>query len=84
MGKVNEIFHKSKITIKIRWEVHMSKQIKIGIVGYGNLGRGTVEAIKQSADMELIAIFTRRAPESLKINEPNVEVVHISSGRLSR
>ncbi|RDW20312.1 diaminopimelate dehydrogenase [Oceanobacillus arenosus] len=57
----------------------MSEQIRIGIVGFGNLGRGTVEAIKKSADMELIAIFTRRAPESLKIDEPNVEVVHISN-----
>ena len=42
----------------------MSNQIKVGIVGYGNLGRGTVEAIKQCPDMELVAIFTRRAPES--------------------
>ncbi|RDW17254.1 diaminopimelate dehydrogenase [Oceanobacillus chungangensis] len=59
----------------------MNKQIRIGIVGYGNLGRGTVEAIKKSADMELIAIFTRRAPESLEIDEPNVKVVHISNVR---
>jgi diaminopimelate dehydrogenase len=64
---------------KIEMERAVSNQIKIGIVGYGNLGRGTVEAIKQSPDMELVAIFTRRAPENLAINEPNVEVLHISS-----
>lgn len=56
----------------------MSNQIKVGIVGYGNLGRGTVEAIKQCPDMELVAIFTRRTPDSLSIDLPNVEVVHIS------
>ncbi len=57
----------------------MSNQIKVGIVGYGNLGQGTIEAIKQCSDMELVAIFTRRAPESLSINEPNVDVLHISN-----
>ncbi|KMY48726.1 diaminopimelate dehydrogenase [Peribacillus loiseleuriae] len=56
----------------------MSNQIKIGIVGYGNLGRGTVEAIKQCPDMELVAIFTRRTPDSISVNEPNVKVLHIS------
>lgn len=55
----------------------MSSKIRIGIVGYGNLGKGTVEALKHCPDMELVAIFTRRAPESLSVNEPNVEVVHI-------
>ncbi|MFJ5622814.1 diaminopimelate dehydrogenase [Peribacillus loiseleuriae] len=56
----------------------MSNQIKIGIVGYGNLGRGTVEAIKQCPDMELVAIFTRRTPDSISVNESNVNVLHIS------
>ena len=40
--------------------------IKIGIVGYGNLGRGTECAIKQNPDMELYGVFTRRAPETVK------------------
>ena len=40
--------------------------IRIGIIGYGNLGRGTEIAIKQNPDMELVAIFTRRNPEDLK------------------
>ena len=43
--------------------------IKIGIMGYGNLGRGIENAIKQNPDMELVAVFTRRAPESLKIKD---------------
>ena len=49
--------------------------IKIGIVGYGNLGRGVECAIRQNPDMELCAVFTRRAPETLKILTPNVPVV---------
>lgn len=57
----------------------MSSKIRIGIVGYGNLGKGTIKAIKQTPDMELKAVFTRRAPESLDINEPGVEVVHIAN-----
>ncbi len=40
--------------------------IRIGIVGYGNLGRGTECAIKQNGDMELYGVFTRRAPETVK------------------
>lgn len=43
----------------------MTEQIRIGIVGYGNLGRGVELAIKQSADMRLDAIFTRRDPASI-------------------
>jgi len=50
--------------------------IKIGIFGYGNLGRGVESAIRQNADMELVAVFTRRNPNSLKINTPSVPVVH--------
>lgn len=41
--------------------------IKIGIVGYGNLGKGVECAIKHNPDMELKAVFTRRAPEALKL-----------------
>ena len=39
--------------------------IRIGILGYGNLGRGVECAIKQNQDMELAAVFTRRNPASL-------------------
>ena len=51
--------------------------IKIGIVGYGNLGRGVECAIRQNPDMELCAVFTRRSPDSLKILTPEVPVVHM-------
>ncbi|WP_054026157.1 diaminopimelate dehydrogenase [Bacillus sp. FJAT-28004] len=43
----------------------MTEQIRIGIVGYGNLGRGVELAIRQSPDMRLDAIFTRRDPASI-------------------
>jgi diaminopimelate dehydrogenase len=56
----------------------MSNKIKIGIVGYGNLGKGAIQAIKQTQDMELVAIFTRRDPKDLNLDEPNVKTVHIS------
>ncbi len=41
--------------------------IRIGIFGYGNLGRGIESAIAQNDDMELVAVFTRREPSSVKI-----------------
>ena len=50
--------------------------IKIGIVGYGNLGRGAECAIKQNPDMELYGVFTRRAPETVK-TLTNTNVYHI-------
>ena len=50
--------------------------IRIGIFGYGNLGRGVEAAIKQNPDMSLVAVFTRRDPSTLKINTPEVPVVH--------
>lgn len=40
--------------------------IRIGIAGYGNLGRGVELAVKQNQDMELIGVFTRRPPETVK------------------
>ena len=50
-------------------------KIKIGIVGYGNLGRGVELGLKQNPDMELTAVFTRREPSSLKILSENIPVV---------
>ena len=41
-------------------------KIKIGILGYGNLGKGIEQAIKYNDDMELVAIFTRRDPKNIK------------------
>ena len=52
--------------------------IKIGIIGYGNLGRGVENAIRQNPDMELSAVFTRRNPESLKIYTETAVVANIS------
>ena len=49
--------------------------MKIGIYGYGNLGKGVENAIKQNSDMELFGVFTRRDPKSLKINTPSVKVL---------
>ena len=49
--------------------------IRIGIMGYGNLGRGVELAVKNAPDMELVAVFTRRDPAALKINTENVPVV---------
>ena len=51
--------------------------IRIGILGYGNLGRGVECAIKQNPDMELAAVFTRRAPESVRIQTQGVPVCRI-------
>ena len=41
--------------------------IRVGILGYGNLGRGVECAVKHNPDMELKAVFTRRNPDSLSI-----------------
>lgn len=51
--------------------------IRIGILGYGNLGRGVECAIKQNADMELAAVFTRRDPAGVKIQTEGVPVCRI-------
>ena len=52
--------------------------IRIGIFGYGNLGRGVESAITQNEDMELVAVFTRRAPDTLKLHSAGVPVVSAS------
>ena len=40
---------------------------RIAILGYGNLGRGIELGIRQNPDLKLVAVFTRRAPETLKL-----------------
>lgn len=52
-------------------------KIRIGIAGYGNLGRGVELAIRQNSDMELAGVFTRRAPESVKTLTPDVPVYRL-------
>ncbi len=49
--------------------------IRIGILGYGNLGKGVESAIGQNPDMELTAVFTRRSPESVEIRTQGVPVL---------
>ena len=51
--------------------------IRIGILGYGNLGRGVVAAVRQNPDMELAAVFTRRNPDSVKIKTESAKVLGI-------
>lgn len=51
--------------------------IKVGILGYGNLGRGVECAVRNSENMELVAVFTRRNPSSVKLLTEGVPVVEI-------
>ena len=51
-------------------------KIRIGIMGYGNLGKGIECAVRQNDDMELVGVFTRRAPETVKVLT-DVPVYHV-------
>ena len=51
--------------------------MKIGILGYGNLGRGIECAVRQNDDMELVAVFTRRDPAAVKILTEGVPVYSV-------
>ncbi|MBR6697469.1 MAG: diaminopimelate dehydrogenase [Lachnospiraceae bacterium] len=51
--------------------------IRVGIYGYGNLGRGVECAIKKNPDMELVAVFTRRNKESVEILTKTAKVYHV-------
>lgn len=55
----------------------MNNTLRVGIVGYGNLGKGAELAIQQNPDMELIAIFTRRQPNELNTNSKVVSISQI-------
>lgn len=59
----------------------MRDRISVGIVGYGNLGRGVEAAIKQNPDIELIAIFTRREPDSIIPQDEGTPVFHLSKAK---
>ena len=52
--------------------------MRIGILGYGNLGKGVEFAVDQNPDMELVAIFTRRDPASLKVKSKTAKVLNVS------
>ena len=49
--------------------------VRLAIYGYGNLGRGVENAVKHNPDTELVAVFTRRDPATVKINTPGVRVL---------
>lgn len=51
--------------------------IKIGIMGYGNLGRGVECAVKHNPDMEVTAVFTRRNPADVAVLTPGAKVCHV-------
>ena len=55
--------------------------MKIGIVGYGNLGRGVECAVKENPDTELVAVFTRRNPATVKIQTAGVPVLHVDEAK---
>ena len=52
--------------------------MRIGILGYGNLGRGVECAVKQNDDMELVAVFTRRDPSTVKIMTETAKVYSVN------
>jgi len=51
--------------------------IRIGIVGYGNIGRGVELAIERNDDMELVAVVTRRNPKTVNVLTEGVKKVHM-------
>jgi len=53
--------------------------IRVGICGYGNLGRGVESELMKHSDMELVAVFTRRQPASSLEIKADVPVVHVDS-----
>ena len=66
-----------KITEKSPQENRTQKMIRVGIVGYGNIGRGVEKAVSAAEDMELRAVFSRRDPESIKLAESSAPVLYI-------
>lgn len=56
----------------------MSNKIRVGIVGYGNLGRGVELALAKTPDFSLEAIFTRRSPGSVQAAKPVVSLANVA------
>jgi len=52
----------------------MSTPIRIGIAGYGNLGKGVETALARNPDMTLVGVFSRREPASIALRDPAVAV----------
>ncbi|MDR2035181.1 MAG: diaminopimelate dehydrogenase [Coriobacteriales bacterium] len=57
----------------------MSATVKVGIVGYGNLGRGVQAAVSQNDDMELVGVFTRRDPSGVVLAGDGAKVYHLDT-----
>lgn len=57
------------------------KKIRIGIVGYGNLGKSAELGIRQSKDMELVGIFTRREPDTVELVTEGVKAYTIEDAK---
>ncbi|MBS6195897.1 MAG: diaminopimelate dehydrogenase [Clostridiales bacterium] len=57
------------------------EKIRIGIAGYGNLGKGVELAVRQNKDMELVGIFTRRAPETVKLATPGAKAYSMDAAK---
>ena len=55
----------------------MTDTIRIGICGYGNLGRGVEKALQVSEDIQLVGVFTRRPPENIKTIYNETKVFHV-------
>jgi diaminopimelate dehydrogenase len=60
------------------------QKIRIGIVGYGNLGKGVELAIRQNDDMELVGVFTRRDPEQLQLATPDIKKYRVEDAENMR
>ena len=58
--------------------------IRVAVMAYGNLGRGVECAVRQNPDLELAAVFTRRAPESVSIVTEGVPVYHADEAAAHR
>src|SRR5690606_23187201 len=52
----------------------MQRKIRIGIAGYGNLGKGVEMAVAQSPDMELVGVFSRRNPADVQLLDSSIPV----------
>lgn len=57
------------------------KKIRVGIVGYGNLGRGVELSISQNDDMQLVGVFSRRDPSTVETALASTMVYHIDDAR---
>lgn len=57
------------------------QKIRIGILGYGNLGKGVELGISQNKDMELVGVFTRRKADRIKLLTKNTKAFHIDEAK---